>query len=196
MDCDLRLELRVKNNMLWHAIFDVYPNVAAFCRAFGLSQSIVGALINLRQSPYDVDGEPTLVTQKICEATGFGRDYLFPPHLYKTLMKQKYVAELPSSALGALKASLALPPAQDDDVNDLELHRAVDDALATLKPREAQVMRLRFGLDGGDEQMPEEIAKEVNLCRQRIYQVQAKALRKLRHPSRSRKLRSFLEGRT
>ena len=64
--------------------------------------------------------------------------------------------------------------------------------LATLTPREEKVLRLRFGIEDGRTRTLEEVGKEVNVTRERIRQIEAKALRKLRHPSRSKKLRDFL----
>lgn len=67
------------------------------------------------------------------------------------------------------------------------------DVLGTLTEREQKVLRLRFGLDDGRARTLEEVGKEFNVTRERIRQIEAKALRKLRHPSRSRKLRDYLE---
>ena len=63
----------------------------------------------------------------------------------------------------------------------------------TLTPREEKVLRLRFGLDDGHQRTLEEVGKEFNVTRERIRQIEAKALRKLRHPSRSKKLRDYLD---
>ncbi len=65
--------------------------------------------------------------------------------------------------------------------------------LDTLTPREEKVLRLRFGLDDGRQRTLEEVGKEFNVTRERIRQIEAKALRKLRHPSRSKKLKDFLD---
>lgn len=67
------------------------------------------------------------------------------------------------------------------------------DVLGTLTEREQKVLRLRFGLDDGRARTLEEVGKEFNVTRERIRQIEAKALRKLRHPSRSRKLRDYLD---
>ena len=67
------------------------------------------------------------------------------------------------------------------------------DVLDTLTPREQKVLRLRFGLDDGRARTLEEVGKEFDVTRERIRQIEAKALRKLRHPSRSKKLKDFLE---
>ena len=63
----------------------------------------------------------------------------------------------------------------------------------SLTPREEKVLRLRFGLEDGRPRTLEEVGKEFNVTRERIRQIEAKALRKLRHPSRSKKLRDFLD---
>ncbi len=67
------------------------------------------------------------------------------------------------------------------------------EVLDTLTPREEKVLRLRFGLDDGHQRTLEEVGREFNVTRERIRQIEAKALRKLRHPSRSKKLRDYLD---
>ena len=67
------------------------------------------------------------------------------------------------------------------------------DALCSLTQREQEVLRLRFGLDDGRSRTLEEVGKEFRVTRERIRQIEAKALRKLRHPSRSRRLKDYLE---
>ena len=73
------------------------------------------------------------------------------------------------------------------------LREQVEDVLATLTSRERRVLELRFGLEDGRSRTLEEVGKEFGVTRERIRQIEAKALRKLRHPSRSRKLRDYLE---
>ena len=73
------------------------------------------------------------------------------------------------------------------------LREQLSEALETLSPREQQVIRLRFGLDDGHVRTLEEVGREFNVTRERIRQIEGKALRKLRHPSRSKRLRDFLE---
>ena len=73
------------------------------------------------------------------------------------------------------------------------LREQVDDVLGTLSDRERRVLRLRFGLEDGRSRTLEEVGRDFGVTRERIRQIEAKALRKLRHPSRSRKLRDFLE---
>ena len=69
----------------------------------------------------------------------------------------------------------------------------IQEVLSTLTPREQRVLRLRFGLEDGRSRTLEEVGLEFTVTRERMRQIEAKALRKLRHPSRSRKLRGYLE---
>ncbi len=73
------------------------------------------------------------------------------------------------------------------------LHSEVEDVLDTLKPRERRVLQLRFGLIDGHQRTLEEVGKRFGVTRERIRQIEAKALRRLRHPSRSEKLRVYME---
>lgn len=74
------------------------------------------------------------------------------------------------------------------------LREAILEILETLTPREAKVLRMRFGIEMNTDHTLEEVGKQFDVTRERIRQIEAKALRKLRHPSRSEKLRSFIEG--
>ncbi|MBO5360290.1 MAG: RNA polymerase sigma factor RpoD [Clostridia bacterium] len=86
----------------------------------------------------------------------------------------------------------ALAPA--DAASNILLKESLDEVLNTLTPREKKVIVLRFGLADGHPRTLEEVGKEFNVTRERIRQIEAKALRKLRHPSRSKKLRDFLDS--
>jgi RNA polymerase primary sigma factor len=81
-----------------------------------------------------------------------------------------------------------------DAVINLNLKEQTSSVLKTLTPREEKVIKMRFGLEDGSEHTLEEVGQSFAVNRERIRQIEAKALRKLRHPSRSRKLRAFLEG--
>jgi len=81
----------------------------------------------------------------------------------------------------------------EQNVESVMLREHIDALLGDLKERERQVIVLRFGLEDGHPRTLEEVGKEFNVTRERIRQIEAKALRKLRHPSRSKKLKDFLE---
>ena len=84
-------------------------------------------------------------------------------------------------------------PAPQDAASHTLLKEQLAEVLATLTPREEQVLKLRFGLKDGRSRTLEEVGEEFHVTRERIRQIEAKALRKLRHPSRSKKLKDFLD---
>ena len=84
-------------------------------------------------------------------------------------------------------------PSPADAASHTLLKEQLSGVLSTLTPREEKVLRLRFGLEDGRSRTLEEVGKEFNVTRERIRQIEAKALRKLRHPSRSKKLKDFLD---
>jgi len=84
-----------------------------------------------------------------------------------------------------------MPPVEAAALNLLK--DQVEEVLSTLTPRERRVLQLRFGLEDGRSRTLEEVGKEFGVTRERIRQIEAKALRKLRHPSRSKKLKDYLE---
>ena len=83
-------------------------------------------------------------------------------------------------------------PAPQDSVAYTLLREQLEEVMNTLTPREAKVLKLRFGLEDGKARTLEEVGKEFMVTRERIRQIEAKALRKLRHPSRSKKLRDYM----
>jgi RNA polymerase primary sigma factor len=85
-------------------------------------------------------------------------------------------------------------PSPPDTVIHINLREQIEEALKSLTEREAKVLKMRFGLGDGNEHTLEEVGQQFKVTRERIRQIEAKALRKLKHPSRSRKLRSFTNG--
>lgn len=85
-------------------------------------------------------------------------------------------------------------PSPPDAVIHINLREQIENALKTLTEREAKVLKMRFGLGDGNEHTLEEVGQQFKVTRERIRQIEAKALRKLKHPSRSRKLKSFTNG--
>jgi RNA polymerase primary sigma factor len=142
--------------------------------------------------------EPTV--EEIAEAMSRGEEVVVTPEKVREIIKvsQKPVSletpigEEEDSHLGDfIEDRSALAPAEAA-ANQL-LKEQVEAVLDSLTGRERRVLQLRFGLEDGRARTLEEVSKEFNLTRERIRQIEAKALRKLRHPSRSRKLRDYLE---
>ena len=129
-----------------------------------------------------------------------GREMEIPPEKVREIVK---VSQLPislESPMGEEEDSHlgdfiedrnALPPA--DAASKQLLKEQIESVLSTLSPREQRVLQLRFGLEDGRSRTLEEVGKEFNVTRERIRQIEAKALRKLRHPTRSRRLKDYLE---
>ena len=84
-------------------------------------------------------------------------------------------------------------PAPQEAASYAMLREQIREVLHTLTPREEHVLKLRYGLNDGRTHTLEEVGKEFNITRERIRQIEAKALRKLRHPSRSKRLKDFLD---
>ena len=132
-------------------------------------------------------------------------EYLFPKTILSAITSGVFdrrevdLSEVKVAALGRGILMKALPLVSDgcDDIDrkvDKELlKKQVAEILQSLNPRERMVIEMRFGLNDGWEKTQEEVARHFNLTRARIYQIEAKALRKLRHPSRSRKLKDYLD---
>ena len=136
------------------------------------------------------------------------RTIRIPVHMVETINKVKKVS---SQLLHEYGVSLETPIGEEEDshlgdfipdddapvpaeaASQTLLKEQLADVLKTLTPREEKVLRLRFGLEDGRPRTLEEVGKEFNVTRERIRQIEAKALRKLRHPSRSKKLRDFLD---
>ena len=128
------------------------------------------------------------------------RTIRIPVHMVETINKlirvsRQLLQELgrePSPDLGDFIQDENVPVPADAAAFTL-LKEQLDEVLGTLTEREQKVLRLRFGLDDSRARTLEEVGKEFNVTRERIRQIEAKALRKLRHPSRSRKLKDYLD---
>ena len=90
-----------------------------------------------------------------------------------------------------IEDSKTLTPLETATLNGLT--KELKNTLATLTPREEKVLRLRYGIDDGKARTLEEVGKAFNVTRERIRQIESKALRKLRHPTRSKRLKDFIE---
>ncbi len=103
------------------------------------------------------------------------------------------IGEEEDSHLGDFIEDKVLPSPPDTVIN-INLREQIGEALKSLTEREAKVLKMRFGLGDGNEHTLEEVGQQFKVTRERIRQIEAKALRKLKHPSRSRKLKSFTDN--
>jgi len=113
--------------------------------------------------------------------------------LQKSLFLSKHLSAKTMTPIWAISSRDSLTQSPLDAATNEGLRESIRDILNSLTPREAQVLRMRFGIDLGTDHTLEEVGKQFDVTRERIRQIEAKALRKLRHPSRSEILRGFLE---
>jgi RNA polymerase primary sigma factor len=151
-----------------------------------------------RQLLQELGREPTV--EEIAEAMSKGQEVVVTPEKVREIMKvsqepvslETPIGEEEDSHLGDfIEDRSALAPAEA--ASHQLLKEQVEAVLDSLTGRERRVLQLRFGLEDGRARTLEEVGKEFNVTRERIRQIEAKALRKLRHPSRSRKLKDYLE---
>ncbi|MGQ0430760.1 MAG: sigma-70 family RNA polymerase sigma factor, partial [Gammaproteobacteria bacterium] len=150
-----------------------------------------------RQLLQELGREPTV--EEIAEAMSKGQEVQVTPEKVREIIKvsqepvslETPIGEEEDSHLGDfIEDRGALAPAEA--ASHQLLKEQVESVLDSLTGRERRVLQLRFGLEDGRARTLEEVGKEFNVTRERIRQIEAKALRKLRHPSRSEQLRSFL----
>ena len=151
-----------------------------------------------RQLLQELGREPTV--EEIAEAMSKGQEVVVTPEKVREIIKvsqepvslETPIGEEEDSHLGDfIEDRGALAPA--DAASHQLLKEQVEAVLDSLTGRERRVLQLRFGLEDGRARTLEEVGREFNVTRERIRQIEAKALRKLRHPSRSRKLKDYLE---
>ena len=133
-------------------------------------------------SPEEIAAEMEIPVEKVMEIQKIAQD---PVSL------ETPIGEEDDSHLGDFIQDDDSPAPQDSAAYTL-LREQLDEVMDTLTPREAKVLKLRFGLEDGKARTLEEVGREFMVTRERIRQIEAKALRKLRHPSRSKKLRDYM----
>lgn len=133
-------------------------------------------------SPEEIAKELDMTVDKVCEIIKIAQD---PVSL------EKPIGEEEDSHLGDFVQDDDAP-APEEIASSVLLREQLEEVLGTLTERERNVLKLRFGLDDGRPRTLEEVGRMFNVTRERIRQIEAKALRKLRHPSRSKKLKDFM----
>ena len=133
-------------------------------------------------TPEEIAAEMEIPVEKVVEIQKIAQD---PVSL------ETPIGEEDDSHLGDFIQDDDSPAPQDAAAYTL-LREQLEEVMKTLTPREAKVLKLRFGLEDGKSRTLEEVGKEFNVTRERIRQIEAKALRKLRHPSRSKKLKDYM----
>lgn len=201
---DLRVELKLKNNLLYNAIMSKYASVAAFCRENSLHQNLVGGYLNFKSSPiskqrYRDQSQPFLADGQyvkksaldIAKALGCNFFDVFPPVSYES-KNNKFIAEIDSTEFLPYNDSKYFPVLDEEPECEFS-YKLLDKAVCTLTDNEQYVLSHRFGLNGANEMTLAECGEKLGVTQERVRQIEAKALRKMRHPSRSRGLKRLLE---
>jgi len=197
---DLLAVTRFKNARLADAV-EAYGSPKLVAEMSGVNVNTIYALVNLRDNPWKKRGLAP-GAQAIANLLEISPEELFPPTLYfmglpatveRTFNSAQIIPMLEARKLRLLPE--ALEPNYEDGLDRELLHSNVGDALLTLTPREEGIIRMRFGMAPYDrEHTLAEVGIQFSVCAHRIQQLEQRALRKLRHPSRTKRLRPFLDG--
>ena len=179
---DYRVEVKVKNNYLFSMMKSYgIENVPQLGKATGISINVLYTYLNLTKTPHTKKGHLLPSVEALCLFFSCAVDDLFPPqHIENPLEKNSGVIEanmnelVSSNMLGGGTDPLELLEKQDTP-------KLVSSMLEKLNPRERMVIKARFGLDGYEEKTPQQIAEVLDVCRSRAREIEANALRKLRH---------------
>lgn len=195
---EYRIKVTVRNNLLLTALENAgYSSVSAFCKAAGIGQTAMGRLIAMKDPPLLNTGEFSALAKKVMEELcALPTELWTPEQLTMKLTTNVAQRELDMNgmraALGMNAADVFQMLEVDDSLFDEERKAKVMEVVDSLTPRERKVLVMRFGLDGCKEHTLEEIAPMFEVGRERIRQIEAKALRKLKHPSRLDIFRNLL----
>ena len=194
---EYNVKVTVRNNLILQAIKNFgYTNLNNFAKATGVSTTGLYSLVNLMEPPI---GEFIKTAKELMEVLGACPSELWTDEQLtlrldsnrteRVMSKEALQITLQSSARSLI--GLDYP---EQGMVEAEMVKIVQDKLDSLTPREAEILRFRFGFDGGIGHTLEEVGAKFKVTRERIRHIEAHALRKLRHPSRSDDLRQFIDG--
>lgn len=196
MTQDYRIEVKVKNNNLLKKIEAAgYKSVGEFCRLNNITKytTNIGAYVNLKSSPLNAKGDFYPHIYEICDILQCSPEDLFTETQLNTALEtNRRTIEVNEAEMQFMLENMQQPLALEDQIALEKLPEKIDSLLETLTPREAKVLKLRFGLDGNETHTLKEVGDIFDTGQERIRQIEAKALRKLRHPSRSDSVRDYM----
>jgi RNA polymerase sigma factor (sigma-70 family) len=195
---EFNIKVSVRNNLILRAIRDYgYTNLNKFAKACEVSITGLYDLVNLKDAPLTVDGEFSKTAKQLMEALGacpveLWTEEQLTMRLRSNTVERELSKESLQIALQSDARSLIGLDYPEQEIAEVDNARVIGDKLDSLTRREAKILRLRFGLDGVKEHTLEEIGDLFGCTRTRINQIEASALRKMRHPSRSNELKDML----
>lgn len=190
---EIRVEVRLRNNILYHAIYDNWKSVAAFCRDKGFNNMVIGELLNLKLSPiYKRSGEYKDICRRLAQCFRILEEDLFPLYIYN-LEKKKMIREISIAEIG-WREIRQVPFFEDPlkEMEEKERAEAIEEVLGRLTYREREMLRMYYSLAGYSGHTLKEAGREFGVSVERARQVIAKALRILRHPDQTSVLKEHL----
>ena len=196
MTNEYRIEVKVKNNNIIKWIEDAgHKTVASLCREHNMlsRQGDIGDLINLKSSPLNKKREFNATVMALCEALVCSPEDLFSvSQLNAALESNKRTFEVSEAEAQFMLQNMPEQILLEDIVANDERDVMLRKMLETLTPREQEIIKMRFGLDGNAPMTLGDIGKKFNVSPPRIRDIEGRVLRKLRHPTRSLPLRQLI----
>lgn len=190
---DFHVTITVRNGPLLRAIRSLgFPSISAFAQHHNLRYSSVSQYLCLKLAPYKPDsGRPRIDAVALADALGMAIDDLFPPaFLRRTLARNTLSLEMTQEQI----EGMALPPATPERaLLQGEAGARVRELLTTLKPRERLVLEHRFGLNDKEQMTLEDVSKIIGTNKERVRQIESRALRRLSHPAHVKTISDLAE---
>ena len=194
---EYRVKISVRNNLILKAIEDAgVTSVAGFCKYMGLRSKVLLGLINFSYTPINSVGEFTPIAKQLMEALGAAPTDLWTSEQLNLRLPKNHVERDVSQAvlhdlLGVGDSVLLAIENPEAVVIRKQLRAAIYKELQVMPPREVEALTLRYGLDGGEYKSLDEVAELMDVTRERVRQIEASALRKMRLTSHSSKLHKY-----
>ena len=183
---DYRVKITIRNERLLAAMEGMgYKSVAEFSRNQGLNGVKVNEIISGKIPPLDREGNPKELTKEILEILNLTIEKAFTEKQLKGFKKHTFEVKIEEEKLLQI-----ISPAKNQEIKviEQEVKSKLSEILSTLTPREEKILRMRFGIGMNTDHTLEEVGRKFFVTRDRIRQIEARALRKLKHPSRSKQL--------
>ena len=187
MSKDYILQVKVKNGPMLSAMrANGMQTAADLSRSCGVAQTSIGNFLNLLNTPIGRKGDWKPSIMKIAEALNVVPELLFPEqHLSKALAKNQAEIEMDLEDMEQLTSGISSEMVADrTDDAQTEMEDLLRKNIRTLTEREEACLSMRFGLDSEGPMILDDVGAKLGVGRERVRQIEAKALRKLRHPSR------------
>ena len=196
---DYRIEIKVRNNRLLTKMEEMgYTNVSKLADEIGINRMTIYRIISMKSAALDDEGYYKPEAIQIAEFLKCTPQDIYPPaQMRGTITRNTAQITANANEVDSLTSSLRMVAFSPERKMILdESKKALKAVLLTLTPREQRIVDLRYGLTNGEEKTLEEVGVLFGVSRERIRHIEKKALRKMRHPSKSRELQTILNDLT